>query len=122
MSHSYIFQTPRNLYEKLCREAESLDYQIEGDNLFNFIATAYCLKDWIKKSPLNSSTVVKRFLKRLNNDNNLKLCQKIVLGDTKFEISPKKIGCQLKVDNFCVDVVNFRKDILALYEVYFKIR
>ncbi len=63
MAQSYNFQTPRNLYEKLCRDSEKLDVVIDGDYMFNFISTAHHLQDWIKNSPLISSTTIKRFLK-----------------------------------------------------------
>ena len=122
MPESYIFQTPRNLYEKLCRDSEKLDVVIDADHLFNFISTAHHLQDWIKNSPLNSSTTIKRFLKRLNGEDNIKICKDIVKADSHFEINPSESGCQLKVDDLCIDATDFKNEILELYEVYFKLR
>ena len=122
MAQSYNFQTPRNLFEKLCRDSEKLDVVIDGDFLFNFISTAYHLQDWIKKSPLVSSTTIKRLLKRLNNDENLKICSNIVAAQSHFEVHPAEKGCQLKVDDTCIDATDFKNEILELYELFFKLK
>jgi hypothetical protein len=122
MTQTYDFQTPRDLYEKLCRDSEKLEIVADGDHLFNFISTAHHLQDWIKKSPLKSSTTIKRFLKRLGHDDNLKICSQIVCADSHFTIDPKKEGCQLKVGDKCIDAHNFKKEIMDLYEVFFKLK
>ena len=122
MAQSYNFQTPRNLYEKLCRDSEKLDVIIDGDYLFNFISTAHHLKDWIKESPLKSSTTIKRFMKRLNDDDNLKICGDVVTARSHFKIDPSADGCQLKVSDSCIDAKEFKNEILELYEIYFKLK
>lgn len=122
MAQTYNFQTPRDLFEKLTRDSEKLDLLIDGDNLFNFISTANHLQDWIKKSPLKTSTTIKRFLKKLNNEENLKICNKILNGDSHFEIHPQKKGCQLKLEGNCFDVADFKNEIIETYELYFKLK
>ena len=122
MTQSYNFQTPRDLYEKLCRDSEKLDIVIDGDHLFNFIATAHHLKDWIKNSPLKDSTTIKRLFKRLNHDDNLTICADIVTADSHFEISPTDEGCELKVGENCVDANDFKDEIMELYESFFKLK
>jgi hypothetical protein len=122
MAQSYDFQTPRNLYEKLCRDSEKLEVVIDGDYLFNFIATAHHLKDWIKKSPLMSSTTIKRFLKRLNEDDNLKICEDVVSAQSHFKITPSDKGCELKVGDSCIEVEKFNHEIMELYKLFFKLK
>ena len=122
MAQSYSFQTPRNLYEKLCRDSEKLDVIIDGDYLFNFISTAHHLQDWIKKSPLKSSTTIKRFLKRLSDDSNLTICRDVVLAQAHFEITSEKKGCQLKVGDNLIDASDFKNEVMELYELYFKLK
>ena len=122
MVQSYNFQTPRNLYEKLCRDSEKLDVVIDGDYMFNFIATAYHLQDWIKKSPLKSSTTIKRFLKRLYEDENLKICRNVVSAQSHFQINPSEHGCQLKVEDICIDAADFKNEIIEMYELFFKLK
>ena len=122
MAQTYIFQTPRNLYEKLLRDSEKLDVVLDGDYLFNFISTAHHLQDWIKKSPLSASTTMKRFLKRLGNDNNLKLCNDIVSANSNFVVDPSTSGCQLKVGDICLDAKDFKNEIMELYEIFFKLK
>ena len=122
MAQTYNFQTPRDLFDKLCRDSEKLEVVADGDHLFNFISTAHHLQDWIKKSPLKSSTTMKRFLKRLGNDDNLKICSQIVSADEHFTINPSKEGCQIKVGTLCVDAHDFKREIMVLYEVFFKVK
>lgn len=122
MTQAYNFQTPRDLYEKLCRDSEKLDVVIDADYLFNFISTAHHLQDWIKNSPLKASTTIKRFLKRLNSDQNLQVCSDIVTAKSHFKINPTKEGCQLKVADSCIDAKDFKNEIMETYQVYFKIK
>lgn len=122
MAQTYIFQTPRNLYEKLSRDSEKLDVILDGDYLFNFISTAHHLQDWIKKSPLSSSTTIKRFMKRLGSDHNLKICSDIVSANSNFEVNPTATRCQLKVGELCFDAEDFKNEIMELYEVFFKMK
>ena len=122
MTQSYNFQTPLDLYEKLCRDAEKLEIVIDGDHLFNFISTAHHLKDWIKKSPLKDSTTIKRLFKRLNNDENLNTCAEIVAANSHFAIHPTSEGCEIKVGENCVDANDFKDEIMELYALFFKLK
>ena len=47
MGTEHDFTHPRNLYEKLERDSSLLDIDTNGDNFFNFIATACHLPKWI---------------------------------------------------------------------------
>jgi len=122
MIDTYNFQTPRNIFEKLHRDSLRLEEVMDGDYMFNFISTAYHLKEWIKKSPVKSSTVVKRFLKRLNQDENLKICGEILSASKHFVVSPIEEGCQLNVDGVCIDAKRFKNDIMELYDIFFKLK
>jgi len=122
MIDTYNFQTPRNIFEKLQRDSNRLDKVMDGDYMFNFISTAYHLQEWIKKSPVKSSVAVKRFVKRLNQDENLKICGEILSASKHFMVSPVEEGCQLNVDGVCVDAEKFKKDIMELYDVFFKLK
>ena len=122
MIETYNFQTPRNLYEKLERDSEKLDVVVDCDHLFNFMAAAYHLQDWIRKSPLIDSTTIKRLLKRLNEDSNLRICENIVRGNSHFEVNTSSIECQLKIDDDCINAIEFKNDIVQLYELFFKLK
>ncbi len=50
------FNTPRDLLEKLKRESARLEQKANGDNLFNFVTTAWHLgADWLRKGPAKLS-------------------------------------------------------------------
>src|SRR6266487_1410203 len=51
MSLTYGMKTPRDMLAKLQRERARLDNEVSGDNLFNFVVTAYHIIDWIKNDP-----------------------------------------------------------------------
>jgi hypothetical protein len=51
VSLTYGLKTPRDMFEKLRREHARLKAQVTSDNLFNFVVTAYHIRDWVKKHP-----------------------------------------------------------------------
>lgn len=92
MSVIHDFGTPRNLFEKLRRDNEKLDIEINGDNVFNFVSTAFHLQHWVKNSPLISSEIVKRILKRIGRDGYIKHCQNIVSAKEHFKVEVDEDG------------------------------
>jgi hypothetical protein len=121
MNHVHDFGSPRNLYEKLHRDNEKLDKEINGDNLFNFISTAFHLQHWIKNSPLISSEVMKRMLKRLGRDKNFLHCRDIARAKEHFRVKVEHTGKAIMfVGKEEINVDDFRNEIVSLYETYFK--
>ena len=51
MSLTYSFEKARDLFEKMDRDAESLEKAVSGDTSFNFVITAFHLKDWVEQDP-----------------------------------------------------------------------
>jgi len=121
---THDFQAPRNLFEKLLRDAGSLEVEINGDNVFNFITTAHFLRDWIKKSPLSESEVSKRFLRRVAKDPNFKVCVDIINHSKPFSITLDENNKHRFIDlgDSKIDVLLFRDEITELYNVYFKMK
>lgn len=122
MTERANFQMPRNLFEKLERDSAKLDTVVDCDNIFNFIATAYHLQEWIVKSPLRDSTGARRLLKRLNNDEKIRICENIVKANSSFEVDTSSSECKLMIDDDCIDAIEFKKDILNLYGLFFKVK
>ncbi len=121
MNHIHDFGTPRNLYEKLHRDNEKLEEEINGDNLFNFISTAFHLQHWIKNSPLISSEVMKRILRRIGKDRYVLHCRNIARAKEHFRVTVDNNGKALmSVGEEDIDVDEFRNEIVSLYETYFK--
>lgn len=122
---THSFHTPRNLYEKLTRDAQKLDMEISGDNMFNFLSTACHLSEWIKKSaPTKSNETIKRINKMLQEDENLKLCKEILKAAKHFEIviDEKEKSVLLVAGNQKTDAIGFKNNILNLYTPYFQIK
>jgi hypothetical protein len=46
---SYGFSRPKDLFEKLKRDAAKLSAQPSPDDVFNFLVTAASLNEWVKK-------------------------------------------------------------------------
>lgn len=121
MHHVHDLSTPRNLYEKLRRDNEILDREINGDNLFNFISTAFHLQHWIKNSPLVASEVMKRILKRITRDEYIKHCRDIARAKEHFKVKIDSTGnTSMSVGESELDIDEFRNEIVSLYGTYFK--
>lgn len=118
------FSTPRNLYEKLLRDAEQMDKEVTGDNFFNFMCTAHHLITWIKKSPLSSSEEVKRLMKKLTNSDEYKLCCELLDFKKTFsiEIDEKDSQAHLKTEDGFHLPINMRDKILEEFAGYFRIK
>lgn len=115
--------TPRNLFEKLLRDSEKLNEQVNGDNVFNFISTAYHLQQWIQNSPLISSEVVKRILRRIAHDSNIKHCKKIATAKEHYKLKLEDNStAKIIIGEEEINETNFRQEILSLYENYFKVK
>jgi len=53
MTLKYGLRSPRDLLEKLKRDAMLLDEDVTSDRFFNFVVTGYSLVDWAKERPFN---------------------------------------------------------------------
>jgi len=123
MNEIHDLGTPRNLYEKLLRDNEKLDAEIDGDNVFNFISTAFHLQHWIKKSPLISSEVVKRILKRIGSDRYIKHCENIARAKEHFKVEVDQFGdASMAIGDEEIEVNEFRNEIVSLYANYFNLK
>lgn len=121
MAEIHDFGTPRNLYEKLIRDGEMLERKVNGDNVFNFISTAFHLQHWIKNSPLIASEVMKRILRRISRDKNIMHCQNIARAKEHFSVELDDAGSAfIKLGEDRIEVLEFKNEIIALYENYFK--
>lgn len=121
---THNFHTPRNVYEKLTRDAQKLDMEISGDNMFNFISTACHLQEWIKNSPTKESETIHRFNKSLADNEKLKICKEILGASKQFEIviDDKDKSVMLVVDGQKIDAIVFKNSVLNLYTPYFQIK
>ncbi len=118
------FNTPRNLFEKLLRDANQLEKTFNGDNVLNFISTAYQLELCIKKSELSKGEVVKRFLKRIIKDQNFKFCKEVATCKRPFSTMVDTLKKERKIlsgDNV-FDGIDFKNEIIELYSLYFRVK
>ncbi len=123
MKAEHSFLTPRNLYEKLLRESERLKNEPNGDNFFNFIATAYHLIEWIKKSPISSNETAKRILRKISKNPFMKECCQVVEGSSHFVFRVgKDNSIKIVLGNVEWDPQKAKEEILQLFENYFKIK
>ena len=47
---TYSFNSAKDLFAKMQRDAEVLEKCVTGDAAFNFVITAYHIRDWVKES------------------------------------------------------------------------
>ncbi len=143
------FETPRNIFEKLVRDYEQLDMVVNGDNMFNFVSTAYHMQEWIKRSPIYDTESVRRLVRKASHDKYIKLCSDIISAkihyqviiddpslpegeEPDFNVVPEKFDLDSYKDGskkfkFIVgdeeiDPFEFKEEIKDLYSTYFKIK
>lgn len=86
MKITHEFSTPRNIFEKLIRDYEQLDIRVNGDNIFNFVSTAYHLQEWVKQAPIHSSQRGKRLVSKVIGEDCIKLCRDIITAKKTYKI------------------------------------
>ena len=143
------FETPRNIFEKLIRNDEQLDMFMNGDNMFNFVSTAYHLMEWIKRSPMQTTEQVKRLVKKAAQNRYIKICKLIITAKVHYKIiiddpklvdghEPDYTSKPAKSDNLCYydgskifkfvvdgveyDPFDFKQEIVNLYSTFFKVK
>ena len=121
MSVFHEFECPRNLYEKLTRDNQRLSEELSGDNLFSFVATVVHLQPWIKNSTLNSSETVKRLMRKVSRHPYIKICKDITSAKSTFKLELcDKGGALLHVGDEQIDVDDFRRGLVGLFDTFFK--
>ena len=121
MPEIHEFECPRNLYEKLVRDDQRLEVEVNGDNIFTFISTAVSLPPWIKNSPLSSTEIMNRLMRKILRHPYIKICKDITLAKLVFKIEvADDNNAILCVGDEKIDVHDFRNQIVTLYGNFFK--
>ncbi len=121
MATFHEFESARNLYEKLVRDGQRLQYEPSGDNFFTFITTVVHLQPWIKSLPISASETINRLLRKLSRHPYVKICKNITSAKVLFKIEVFNDGsAMLHIDNELIDVNSFRDELLHLFDKYFK--
>lgn len=123
MPQVHEFKNPRNLYEKLVRDNQRLNEEVNGDNLFSFVETAVSLQPWIKQSPLSSSETMNRILRKITRHPYIKICKDISQSKLTFSVKVEDDNSAvMKIGPEKYDVHEFRSNIQELYDNFFKQR
>lgn len=147
MKITHEFSTPRNIFEKLIRDYEQLDIRVNGDNVFNFLSTAYHLQEWIKNAPIHSTQQGKRLVSKATHKDCIKMCKdvltakktfKIIIDDPRAQNEPDytrkpkiydsehyKSGTKeykLIVGDKEYDPFELKEEIMEIYKTYFQIK
>jgi len=86
---TFGLETPRDLLEKLKRDAGLLDQEVTSDRFFNFVITGYSLIDWIKNSASVPATV-RKAVEAMHNDHGIKICGDIATASKHFMLDRRK--------------------------------
>jgi hypothetical protein len=85
MALTYGLLSARSLYEKLQRDAEALEKEVNSDRFFNFVVTGYSLIDWVKKDPSVPQTA-QNDVKDIYDDQSIKTCRDIANASKHFTL------------------------------------
>jgi len=121
MAEIHEFESPRNLYEKLVRDSQRLEKEVNGDNFFTFVSTAVVLQPWIKNSPLSSAETMNRIMRKIVHDSNYKLCKDIAEAKSLFKLEVSDDNkATIHVGKDKIDVFEFHSHIMNLFDNFFK--
>lgn len=82
------FNSVRDLYAKLRRDAAFLDQQVTSDGFFNFVVTGYSMIDWIKNDPsVPASAKAHTAVQRLYTYQWLKVCGDLATAAKHFKLT-----------------------------------
>ena len=82
-TYALPLRTPRDLYEKLQREAARLAANVNtvnGDDLFNFVVTAWHLQEWIRKRSPRTHPDFDTDYARLIANPHIRICRDLANG------------------------------------------
>lgn len=147
MKITHEFSTPRNIFEKLIRDYEQLDIRVNGDNVFNFVSTAYHLHEWVKRAPIHTSQQGKRLVEKAVGKDCIKLCREIITAKKTYKIIIDDPRAQTEPDytkkprvmdrehyekghkhyKFIIgdkeyDPFEFKESVMNIYKPYFQIK
>jgi hypothetical protein len=94
---TFGLQTPRDLLEKLKRDAALLNEEVTGDRFFNFVVTGYSVIDWVKNGasiPATAQTAVSAMYR----DPWIKICGDIATAGKHFKLT-RRIPVTASVDS-----------------------
>jgi hypothetical protein len=84
---TYGLKSPRDLLEKLKRDGALLNEEVTSDKFFNFVATGWAIKDWVKNDeslPTSARSIVES---SAQNDQLLQICRDLANASKHFVLS-----------------------------------
>ncbi|MGL4501839.1 MAG: hypothetical protein ACRCU2_22410 [Planktothrix sp.] len=87
MNLTYGLNNARDLLKKLERDANKLEDEVTSDNMFNFIVTAYHIKDWIKNDDNNTQDIRDKARDLPASEKIINRCQDIANASKHFTLN-----------------------------------
>ena len=88
MSLRYGLRSAADLFAKLRRDSAALEAEVSSDLTFNFVVTAYHLKEWIASDP--SIEVDPTKLERIARSKWFQACRDLANASKHFELDPRR--------------------------------
>lgn len=112
MTRIFKLASIHDIYEKLQRDGVALNDDVTIERVFNFVATAYFMVEWVKNDP-SVSQIIKNhgIIDDLYNDHWLKVCGDLAAARQHFKLKngDRKNNSQIMLDNginfHCRDLV-----------------
>jgi hypothetical protein len=86
MTLTFGLHTPRDLLEKLKRDAALLAEEVTSDRFFNFVVTGYSIIDWIKNGDSVPATV-KTAVAEMYREPWIRICGDIAIASKHFNLT-----------------------------------
>lgn len=112
-----------DIYEKLQRDSAALGDEVTIERVFNFVATAYFMIEWVRNDPSVSQKIKNHgIIDELYNDHWLKVCGELAAGRQHFKLrnGDRKNDSEMILNNginfHCHDLV---KGVLTSWKNFF---
>lgn len=86
MPLTFGLQTPRDLFDKLKRDAALLEEEVTSDRLFNFVVTGYSIIDWLKHEPSAPQAATQA----MYQNQWIKICGDLATACKHFELTTRR--------------------------------
>jgi len=86
MSLRFGLRGPRDLFEKLKRDAALLDDEVTSDRFFNFVVTGYSLIDWVKNDDAVPA-ITRSAVVGMRDDHVIRVCGDLATASKHFVLT-----------------------------------
>ncbi len=88
MSLTYSFAKPRDVFDKLKRDAAAIEDEVTGDRVFSFVVTGWHIWDWVKQG-LTEAEQKREYDNVISKEEVILVCRDLATASKHAQVTPK---------------------------------